>query len=201
MTSKITTFILVSFLIISSCNRNEEKQKVNKEIPAALENNNSNLKSYGRSGDLTENLYQELVDKSSVLKQLEDDLDAFKERHSKIAERFNYYENKSKKYYNSANYKAMSVTDSLLRIRINKIIMESNSNFSEKTKEFMSIIDEISNNNIEIRDRHTIMKIILTLPLIEKYQDEHLPEIKPFKNSIIEQKNLILRLDSITPAY
>ena len=194
-----TIFILT---LLFSCGGGRTNDNATKqETPKALQDSKLEIKSYSRSGDLTEELYQELVDKTPALKKLEDDLDAFRPKPNDINEKFNQYNSKSNSYYSSANYKATAITDSLLRMKIVALITTSNKQYSTKTAELNSLLQQISKNGATLNDHHSVLKIVLTLPIIEKYQDDNKPDKKEFKNLINEQENLILRTDSLTPKY
>lgn len=204
MTKILTTFFtLLTLTILFSCG--SEQTKLNdsdkQETPKALKNDKLEIKSYSRSGDLTEELYEELVAKSPELKKLEDNLDAFIPKPNELEEKFNKYNSKSNSYYNSADYKATAITDSLLRKKVLSLITTSKDKYSNRTAELNSLIELISKNGATLNDHHSILKIVLTLPMIEKYQTENLPDKKEFNDLIKEQQKLIQRADSLTPNY
>lgn len=194
---------LISTLLIScgSGGQTDNSKTTKQETPKALQNDKLEIKSYSRSGDLTEELYQELVDKTPLLKVFENDLAAFQSIPVELNEKFKQYDSKSSSYYSSANYKATAISDSLLRMKIAALITTSAKKYTNKAAELNSLIEQISKNGSTLSDHHTILKIVLTLPLIEKYQDDNKPDIKEFKDLIKEQEKLILRADSLTPNY
>jgi predicted transcriptional regulator len=191
------------FVLLVSCSskqiENNETPKV--ETPKALQDGGLEIKSYSRSGDLTEELYQELVDKTPTLKKLEDELDAFTAKPNNLNDKFNQYDNKSNNYYRSVKYKESAITDSALRTKIISLITASSKKYANKTAELIALLKQISKDGTRLNDHRTVLKIVLTLPLIEKYQDENKPDKKEFKNLIKEQEQLILRTDSLTPKY
>ena len=107
----------------------------------------------------------------------------------------------SNRYYSSANNIASSITDSLLKNKIMTLITTSNNKYSTKTEELNSLLKQISKNDATLDDHHSVLKIVLTLPIIGKYQDDNKPNKKEFKDLIIQQEKLILRTDSLTPKY
>jgi hypothetical protein len=178
-------------------NNNLPKQ----ETPKALQDGNLEIKSYSRSGNLTEELYQELVDKNPALKKLEEDLAAYSPKPNELNEKFQQYDNKSNNYYRSASDKASTITDSLLRMKIISLIKTSTKKYSTKTAGLHSLLGQISKNGATLNDHHSVLKIVLTLPVIEKYQDDNNSGKKEFKDFINQQENLILQIDSLTPKY
>lgn len=191
---------ILTFLV--SCGGQTDNNKPSEqETPKALQDSKLDIKSYSRSGDLTEELYQELVDKTPELKKIENDLDAFRPKPYELKEKYNQYDSKSNNYYKSANYKATAISDSLLRTKIISLITTSSKQYTSKSAELISLLKQISKNNEALNDYHNVLKIVLTLPIIEKYQEDNKPDKKEFKNLIKDQENLILRIDSLTPKY
>ena len=150
---------------------------------------------------MIEELYQELVDKSPALKKLEDDLDVFRPKPIKLNQKVQQYNSKSNSYYSSADYKISAITDSLLKDKIITLITTSKNKHNDKTAELNSLLKEISKNDATLNDHYSVLKIVLTLPIIEKYQDYYKPDKKEFNDLIKQQENLILRTDSLIPKY
>jgi len=195
-----TIFILT--LLLSCDNKRMDNNATTKqETPVALQDDKLEIKSYSRSSDLTEELYQELVDKTPALKKLEDDLDAFGPKPIELTDKFNKYDSKSNSYYSSANNKATAISDSLLRMKILALITTSSNQYSAKTAELNSLLKQISKNGSTLNDHHSVLKIALTLPIIEKYQDDNKLDKKEFENLIKQQENLIEKTDSLIPNY
>ena len=195
-----TIFILV-LLVSCGGGQTENNKPTQQETPKALQDSKLEIKSYSRSGDLTEELYQELVGKTPSLKKLEDDLDAFIPKPNDLKDKFNQYDSKSNSYYNSANYKATAISDSLLKKKIISLIMTSNNKYSAKTAELNMLLKQISKDGATLNDHHSVLKIVLTLPMIEKYQDDNKPNKKEIKDLINQQEKLIIQTDSLTPKY
>ena len=195
-----TIFILV-LLVSCGGGQTENNKPTQQETPKALQDSKLEIKSYSRSGDLTEELYQELVGKTPSLKKLEDDLDAFIPKPNDLKDKFNQYDSKSNSYYNSANYKATAISDSLLKKKIISLIMTSNNKYSAKTAELNMLLKQISKDGATLNNHHSVLKIVLTLPMIEKYQDDNMPNKKEFKDLINQQEKLIMQTDSLTPKY
>ncbi|MEI7594354.1 MAG: hypothetical protein WCK02_01300 [Bacteroidota bacterium] len=191
-------FLLALF---ASCGKGQtEANKSNVEsTPKALQESEREISSYKSSSDLTEELYQEIVDKTPSLKKLEEDIDAFNSKPNAFFDNFNQYDSKSKNYYGSVNNKASAITDSLLKSKIQSLIALSSKKYANKCVELNSLINQISTNSVSLNDRHNALKIILTMPIIEKYQDDNKPDKKEFKNLIKEQENLIIQTEKATP--
>lgn len=194
-----STIFIITLLFSCSNEQKDIIKPIQAETPKALQDSKLEIKSYSRSGDLIDELYQELVDKNPALKKLEDDIETFRSNPYELNQKFQQFDDKSKKYYSSVNNKAATISDGLLRNKISALITSSNKKYSEKTSELNSLLNQISKNDATLNDHHTILKIVLTLPLIETYQDENKPDKKEYKNLIKQQEYLIIRADSLTP--
>jgi len=200
----LTTYFLTSFILLFlfSCHKTAENNSTpEKDIPAPLQEKRgiSNYKTI--RSDLTEELYLELVSNSPELKKFEDDLLSLSAKPTELADKFDTYNNKSEGYYYSAENKANTIKDSLLRKRIIALISTRKSNYTNKTDELTSLLKQIENNGTTLADNHTILKILLTFPIIEKYQNENLPNRTEFKDLIKQQENFIRQTDKLTPKY
>lgn len=195
---------LFSFLLticLFSCEDGKTKEKVaqKKKTPKALQDNKLIIKEYSRSGyDLVEELYAGLIAESPELKKLEKDLDAFGSKWGDATKKFNKFTSKSTNYYQSADLKANTITDSLLKKKILTHTASSKNQYAHKTAELNSLQDQIRKNDGSIKDHYIALKIILTLPIIQKYQTENLPDNKEFMGLIKQQEKLIQRMDSLT---
>jgi hypothetical protein len=193
--------IFILTLLVSCGGQAENNHPPQQETPYALQDSKLDLKGYSRSGDLVEELYQELVGKTPALQKLESDLDAFRPKPNELKGKFGLYDSKSNSYYNAANNKASAISDSLLRTKILSLITKSSKEYTYKTAELNALLKEIAINEATLSDHHTVLKIVLTLSIIEKYQNDNKPDKKEFKNLIKEQEGLISRTDSLTPKY
>jgi hypothetical protein len=200
----IYVLIFISLTIFASygCGRKNTNNMVKQETPKALQDSKLDLISYSRSGtDLVEELYLELAVKSPALKKLEEELDANNNKLNDVNDLFNKYNNKSVSYYNSAGNMANSITDSLLRKKMASIIQTSKAGYSKKTAELNNLLDIIASNRASLNDIHSVLKIVLTMPEIEKYQSDKLPGDKEFKDLIREQEKLIEQTNKLIPEY
>ncbi len=198
---RITIFIMLTLTLLCSCGGDQPKSNDihEKESPKALQDDNLEIRKYSRSGDLVEELYAELVDKFSELKKLEKDLNELSSKPNELTRPFHNYNNKSMNYYNSVDFTVNSINDSLLKKKVLTLIATSKSKHSARTAEMNAIIKRISQNIESLNEHYSVLKIVLTLPLIEKYQAENLPSKKELNDLIKEQQKLIQRIDRIIP--
>jgi hypothetical protein len=191
-------FSLVSFSsILFSCSGDEPTLN---DTPSSLKEGSYEISGFSsRKGqDLMEELYNEMAENSPVLKQLEQGLDKLDENKKEPYEKFDNYTDKSWNYYRSAKNKASSITDSILQKEMIALIEASQKSFKKNIQEYDSLIKNISKNDIILKDHYTAMKIVLTLPVIEKYQVENIPKNEDaFRKIIQNQKYIISKIDSL----
>lgn len=193
----LKTFAIFSLIFLSSC-RDNETNKTN-EDPKALQEESINLGRFRSNNNLVDDLYQELVTKSPKLKILEKELEDFK-----IGDSLNIfynYDEKSNDYYLSATNQANIMKDSVMKHKILNLIESSSKKYVAKKANLEELIKTIHQKQNDINVYHNALKIILTIPLIEKYQDEHLPKNSPFDKIIDRENQLLQKTKSITPKY
>lgn len=193
------------FILMISCDekRIESHKNPNQETPVALQEGNDGIVKYSRenNGDLTELLYQELVEKTPELKKFEEEFEEFNTNSNDMKSSHYQFNNKSNNYYNSAKNKAAAIGDNVLRKKIEAIIGNSSKKYSSKVADLDYLMKQILKKEATLRDHHTILKIVLTLPLIENYQNQNKPDKKTLKQLLNKTDKLILRTDSLTPKF
>jgi len=181
-------FAILSLIVLISCGENETNQRRN-EVPKALENKSINIGRFKNTNDLSEEIYQEIVNNNIELKNLENELENFNIRDT--LDIFNNYDEKSHDYYRSAENQAGMIKDSILKNKIRSLLKKSDEKYKRRTTDLSQLIETIYQKQTDIRDCHTALKIILTIPIIEKYQIENLPKKSPFEK-VIENQNILL---------
>lgn len=200
--TSLTVLIPVLFTFVSCGGEKLKQNPVKPETPKALQDDKLEIKSFrGYESNLVLELYDELVNQSSDLKKLQEDLTAIHSRSNENENKYDNYDQKSINYYQNAGNLANSIADSIVRKKVLEVISKSESQYSGLTAALNELRNSISGLSTDLHDNHMILKIMLTLPQIEKYQKENLPAALEFRNIIEEQKRVIKRLDSITPKY
>lgn len=195
MLKKIAMF---SLILLASCQKNEITP-VSKEEPKAFEETSIEIGRFRKGGDLVEDLYQELVDKSPELKALENELSEINPRDT--TNLFYTYDQKSDDYYNSVESHINGIRDSVMKQKMINLITKSQDKYVTQKADIENLVNTINKKRSEITNYHTALKIILTIPLIEQYQKQHLPNKSPFEKVIEKENQLFEKTKSITPKY
>lgn len=192
----IITFIFIGLHFVSCANRKKETPP-NTETPKALQKLEYKSRGSGYQG-LVEALYKEMLEKNENLKKLEAEIDSsesanFYAESSPFAN-FNTYNQYSQSYYNDAEGKLNQIKDTVLRKKMLAIIQASKEIYANNISEHTNLIAEFNQNQANINDQHLAMKVLLTLPLIVKYQKENIPSDKESKKIIENQHSLIEKM-------
>ena len=140
-------FILIASVLLFSCSGEEQNTQHIEETPVALQDNKVSISSYSKRGnDLLEELYQELVEKSTDLKNLEESIDAQNNQSNEQKNIFEKYNQKSTSYYSTAEYKAQSIGDSILKKQLLAIIASSKEAHTNRSKYLNSLVKIFSKN-------------------------------------------------------
>ena len=199
MTTKIfiSTIILLTFV---TCKNDHTQDKPIQEVPKALEDKSSSYEIISKRGydDLIESLYDELVSKNIDLKQLEDKIDDLNKSKSDTINLFNQFDRKNQSYYSSADRHISDIKDSLLRDKMKDIIANNLKKYHSSIARHKELLKIIEAKNLTISDLQNVLKIVKTLPLIEKYQEENLPNTKLFEGIIKRQDRVIRLADTLS---
>jgi predicted nucleic acid-binding Zn-ribbon protein len=190
---KISYIILIFSVIVVSCKPKEENN--NLQTPDALQNEYSSLKRM--KGDLTDDLYRGLVEKDSLLRNLEDEIIAFRSGSVETTRAFHDYLDKSDNYYGSVNRKRKEIKDSLLMKKMQMLITAHKKAQEDRTTEINAFLKTVSANDTLLNDHHAALKIVKTLAVMEKYQKEHLPNKNELKKLIEQQENILKQMNDL----
>lgn len=198
MTTKILLPTILVF-ILASCDDTRIQGKPQQETPKALEDNSSfEIVSKGRrSEDLLESLYSELVSKDVELKRLEvkiNDLNSSKHDSIELFDKFN---GKIQSYFRSIDSHVSAIEDSLLRDKMKLLIAGHLTKYNSRIAKHNDLLKTLAINEIRIADLHTVLKIVKTLPVIEKYQQDNLPTTRQLEGFIKQQNQTINLADTL----
>lgn len=194
--SLLVTFVVLALL---SCNNSRTQDKPSKETPKALEDNSSSFELISKRGpsDLVESLYKELISKNPSLKDLEKQIQELNSSKADSTIVFDNYNEKNLSYFNSAANHISAIKDSVLRQKMKTLIDDHSRVYNASIASHLGFLSTIEANDVSLSDLHTVLKLVKTLPLIEKYQKDNLPDTKPLEGYINQQKKAINLADSL----
>lgn len=159
------------------------------DVPKALKENDkgSYVSTKRMSGNIVDDLYAELTEKNDDLKQLENRLSELRAGQHDSLKTFNTYDDKNTEYYNTASRYMAGCHDSALAAKTKTLILASMKHYDGAVKGYKDIEEAISKTAVTLDDLHKLLKVVSTLPLIEKYQRGQLPSARPMQNYLYQQ--------------
>jgi hypothetical protein len=175
------------------------KRNQNKRHQKALEDKNSSYEFVSKRGydDLVESLYNELVSKNVDLKQLEDKIDELNKSKGDTTNLFDKFNGKNQSYFSAADRHISEIKDSLLRDKMKVLIANNLTKYSSSIARHKELLKIVEAKSLTISDLHNILKIVKTLPLIEKHQSNNLPNTKSIEGFIKRQDEIIKLADTL----
>lgn len=200
---KYLLFIFVISLSFFACKKTDKSTSAQitgkKETPKALENTDSEYSSFQlkRGQDLLNQVYYELAEKRPDLQEIESLIDQSRELGVDLQDDYSKFSGKSEQYYNSAANQVRQVKDSLLRTRIMQMLETSKTRNNAKSAQLNNLIHVISQKQASIDDYYIALKVAVTLPAIEDFQDRNLPNTALYADYTKQQDSVILKMMKI----
>ena len=190
-------------LATESCTTGSAKEKTPRyEAPKALQDENKMDVSIETKrsfrNDIVEDLYQELLEKDPALRKLEEDIKRTDKEYDTANEKFEEYNRKSFNYYSDAGLKLRSINDSTIKKRIADILENSKKIYESKTGHVKNLLKYAEVKSISKNDYYLLLKIIKTLPEIEKYQTQAIPDKKTTETIISHYNKIITKAETLS---
>lgn len=179
---KPLSLIVAAFaILLSSCSNQPAGSKQEQGVPKPLQNDEkiSDVLSIKRIGygSLIDGLYEDAVSKNPDLEKLEKQLSSFNDSKNDSLSKVEKYNARSMDFYRSGENLSETIADSTLKKKLTAILGNSEKRYRSKTSNLNSLVKVIQQNEISIKDYHTLLKLMVTIPIIEKYQDQQLQDV------------------------
>ena len=163
------------------------------QTPVALKDKvGSYLPSKRGHGNLVDDLYQELATKDSALMQLEKSISNLNVNSQDSTQKLLNFDEKNNQYYDDASFQTKQITDTILRKRLELLIANSLKKYKSNIADEQLLLQKIHAKRTTLTDLHTALKISKTLPIIERYQQQHTPSKKPL-NDLLKESDLAIK--------
>jgi len=155
-------------------------------------------KSRGGYKDLVEEFYDQAVKQNSNLETIEDDIENFYKKREDAIEKYNSFTSYNNRYYADAKAKAATIADATTKQRAGDHINKSETAYRAKMANWQNSIVTLNNNERELRDLHVLLKIMIATPVIEKYQQNNLPDNSKLNEANTDLQKVIEKIKAIT---
>jgi len=196
---KKVLFIFGIFVLISCTSRKENKTTAQNNTPQALQDNKeSSLTDFKKRGtdDLVEELYEEAIEKSSVLAALEKKFPQLNEIKNDSLRVFEKYKDKNEDYYASATRQLNSIQDSLLKKEIGAVFEKDKAGYTTIISRLNELENELGKQSIYSADHRVVLKLFITLNMMKQYRKNNTPSSMLLGSVLNEYKALNQKLDS-----
>ena len=198
----IPTIFISLFFSAISCDNPKDSKPQTQDTPKALEEKNlseiSEISSKRGYDNLVDNIYEELVNKSPELKNIESEISRVHESTNDSLSLFHKYDGKNQQYYSSSNNHLSKISDSGVRQQIKILLDNSLKNYKTSTQRHNELIKTLDLKSATLNDIHILLKLYKTLPIIEDYQKKKLPGTTPIENLIDDYNKTIQKTESLT---
>lgn len=189
-------------LLLFSCKENSSIKK-NADLPEEQKNVVENIdtkstdpfqKTYRTNAGMVEDIYNQLVLSDKNLAKLDTQI---KNLNTKTNDVVSVYENvlaNSDNYYKDALAKTANFQDTIMRKRVDSVMMSSSKKYEEKTANVKTYIAAAKSNIAIINDQYSTFKIYKTLPEIEKYQNTNTFDLSNLNNLMSEQNKILIEI-------
>ena len=142
-------------------------------------------------------LYEELKEQRPELDSLEKEIKDIDKSKNESLKDYNVYNARNEQGYRIANEHTLLIKDSLLRNSIELLINKSQYNYDQANAAMALAAATLENRSSALHDHQEALKIILTLNLMEKYQNKQLPNSTAFEKIINRYNTSIHKADSL----
>ncbi|PWK77913.1 hypothetical protein LX99_02798 [Mucilaginibacter oryzae] len=191
---KINTLLPAILLFIcTACNNaKNDNTRLRKDITKSIPDDSTDLSAIkgSRGANLIDDIYANQLLKRPELRKLEDLIRHFDDGAADSLKQFDMYNGKSLEYYRSAGDLLLNIKDTVLRAHFREMIDQSRHKYQDTINQFSILVNHIDSNRIKVGDYHLALKLAVTLPIIERYQFESLPDLKSAANLANEAQGL-----------
>lgn len=147
--------------------------------------------------DLVDELYDQAAKQNDNLGSIEDDIAKFYKKKDEALEKYNSFTSYNNRYYTDAKAKAGLIADAAAKQKANDIINKSETDYKIKLTDWQASIAILNARERELKDLHGLLQIIITEPMIAKYQGSNLPDNSKLKEANSDLKSVIEKIKAI----
>lgn len=186
-------------VLLLSCSENKPHVQQQQHVPQALVEQNSDVRLFSKryGNDLVQDLYEELLKSDPSLNEFENAAAILPSQKKDSLAYFQTFTGKNEDYYSSAETYLSQIKDSVLKNRLKVLLTESKTKFETSLTAYHNLITQIEAKDNQINDLHNAVKLVVTLPVIEKYQKDNIPSVNPVKAINKKYDAVIAKADSV----
>jgi hypothetical protein len=188
-------------LLFPACSKSHSSSEF--EMPKALQEKSflSDFSSYGRTRErnLVDELFDEIREKRADIASIADDFEAKRKRLAEELELLYENDRKSNEYYQDAGFLLDRMKDKLIAEEMRQVLERSKESWMNRVANRDVLAEKLRENQSQIEDQYSALKIRLTLPQIEAYHKEVSTPLSSGTDFEKEQRELIQKLKQFEP--
>lgn len=197
MNRNLLAVISIVFLIISCSNYKTERTTTENATPEVLVDKTDFNISYSSLSEryhenIIEQLYNEALKNNKELEKLNSQInlvtsDSLESKTNDYLK----YRNTNINYWNTLDRYTENIHDSIVKHSITELFKNMKKDYENKVSDHEAKMKSIENLKLKLEDQKTVMKLLITKPMILNYQNNELPKIQQLE-SIIKDYQLLL---------
>lgn len=153
---------------------------------------------YDGGRDMVEEFYDQSLKQNNNLQSIEDGIEKFYRNKEEALEKYNSFTFQNTRYYSDARAKTSTIADSLTKQRAYDLIGKSETTYNNRLNEWKNQINILNARERELKDLYALLKVMITLPSIEKYQSSSMPSDSKLKEINTDLQQVIERIKMLT---
>ena len=194
MKSKNVSFVLMALAVCIGCN--DKPTPTNNLLPEEVSESSFSLLSKGRQ-NMVDHIYYNCVDTNVRLTQLHNKMEAVEKKYNEWVSTYNKYQHYAQSYSDAAKQLVRNQQFLDTMIKQNTLIMIGD--FEEKHKKRIAQLvkskDRIDHLYGLMQDKMVLLKLAVTLPIINQYLDRNLPNNSVLNEITNDYESLLNQLE------
>lgn len=198
--NKLICIPVLCFFLLQCKTKQRQEPPAQQPVPEALQDNKSSYEILSKrgSGNVVEELYAESSSKRPELKSLDEEIEKIKSGGHEPFSAFNSFNSKNEEYYSMAEQHGNQIKDSALKLQVQQMIRQSLENYKDRTSRHQNLISQTTQQTAKLDDLYAALKLIITIPVMEKYQKDNLPSQVSMEAYLRQVNQAIKRTDSLS---
>ncbi len=181
--------LFFSFLFVFSCSENRVKEgpaEIQNQTPEVLDDSQADISSISKrySSDMVQNLFNEAVTKDSELQKLTNRMNTIGEIMADSLKPYRTYIQNNNMYWSSANRYISQISDSVLKHDMKEIFKNLESNYKAAISKHSFLMEKLEGKEMMLHDYEILMKLSVTIPMINSYQKNELPDLNTLNHLV-----------------
>ncbi len=176
--------LFMAAMLLGCSQQQQTPEELENETPEAIEEN-SDLgfsSSYKRGYEnIVERLYNEAVEKNIEVGAIQETINIANQYYVDSLTDYNKYVRINKEYWDIANRYIVEITDTTLRNSMYELFQEAEITYCSSKEDLLYLDDKIALEKERFENQVKLLKLAVTLPMIQNYQVNEKPDTTQLK--------------------